>query len=191
MKQYINFTTKFGEGIKHQNVDIAAISEYDQYLLTNEVVEILSEEGISSYGDGFIWTLNPNDYVEWLNNWIQLEDRCVPFGRTAFGDLFFMKERQPMILTVSKGLIDYTTSRLDWFFNRYLSEDEFMDEYFNLTLYKNLSSKDLNQNECYGFKTLLSEGGAETISNVSKMDLKAYLASVSSNLAEVGFYKHE
>ncbi len=190
MKQFEEFNLKFGDGIKFEEIDTSEINEFDQFLLTPEIIDILSSEGVSSYGKGFIWTLNPSEYVEWLNNWIQLEDRCVPFGRTAFGDIFFMRDRQPMVLNVNKGLIDYTTSNLEWFFDRYLAEDEFMEEYFNMPLYEKLSHTDLNQHECYGFNKLLSEGGIEDISNLSKKNLKDYLITISASAEEVGFYKH-
>ncbi len=189
MKNYTEFTETYGEGIFYQAIDISQINEYDQFLLTPEILNLLKKEGISSYGNGFIWTLDPNEYVEWLNNWLAFEDRCVPFMRTAFGDIFFMRNQEPMVLNVSKALIDYTTSQIDWFFNRYLAEEEFMEEYFNMPLYEQLNSPDLATDECYGFKTLLSDGGTETVENLYKVQLKEYLDLLTKS-GELQFFKH-
>jgi hypothetical protein len=189
MENYTEFTEMYGKGLFHKSIDVAEINEYDQFLLTPEIINLLAKEGISSYGNGFIWTLDPNEYVEWFNKWLDFEDRCVPFMRTAFGDIFFMRDQQPMVLNSNKGLVDYTTAQLDWFFNRYLAEEEFMEEYFNMPLYEKLNSPELSADECYGYRILLSDGGTETTENLSKVQLKEYLHLLSKS-GELQFFQH-
>ena len=177
MKQYTKFTEKYGKGVKYQEIDISTISEYDQYLLTSELVEILTEEGISSYGNGLIWTLNPNDYVDWLNDWLTFEDRSVPFMRSAFGDVLFIRAGNIMVLNSYTTKISLMTDDLEEFINRYLTDTWFLTTFFNSDNSSKLENNKIGINECYALTT-------QSVAN-----MKEYLTE-QSQMKTIQFYEH-
>ncbi len=67
MEKYEKFTAMNGKGTFHRAIDISQISDYDQLVLSPEIVELLESVGLSSYMEGKFWTLDPTEYVDWLN----------------------------------------------------------------------------------------------------------------------------
>ncbi len=53
MEKYTKFTEKYGEGTFHHPIDISKISDYDQFWMLPEILELLDRVGVSSYMDGF------------------------------------------------------------------------------------------------------------------------------------------
>jgi hypothetical protein len=190
MQKYTKFYEKYGNGMKYEEIDVSIISEYDQYLLMPEILEIFTKDGISSYMDGFFWTLNPLDYVDWLNDWLYFEDRSIPFARTAFGDIIFIREKVIMVLNSNKGCVDFVTDDVDRFFNWDLIDDWYLNEYFKKDIYDNLSPKpNLVQDECLGYFPLLSLGGIENPKNLKIVKMREYLDVVAKASDGIKFWK--
>ena len=53
--KYEAFVAKYGKGTRHR-----ALSPEQ---LAPEIYELLQAEGIASFMDGFLWTLDPNEYA--------------------------------------------------------------------------------------------------------------------------------
>jgi len=190
MKQFEKFIKKYGEGKFIKEFDLKVI-DHIKDLFIPEIYTLLKRNGVHNYMDGFIWTLNPNDYIVWLNKWLKMEVICIPFARTAFGDIFFIVDKKIMILSVSRGLIDYTTNRVDWFFNRYLTDDIYMDKYLNRNLYYLLENKEeLTNDECFGFIPILSLGGKSEVKNLHKIRMKEHLLILSQAEEQLTFFPH-
>lgn len=175
MKQFTKFTEKYGKGINYQSIDISEISEYDQFLLTPEILNILTEEGVSSYGNGLFWTINPNDYVEVLNDWLSFEDRSIPFMRSAFGDMLFMREGNIMVLNSNTAEISLMTDDVEEFMECYLTDSWFLNNFFNSENFSEL--KELEPNECFSLKSK------------SVIDMKTYLNDLSKS-KDIQFFEH-
>lgn len=192
MKNYSKFTKKYGSGTFHHPIDISKISDYDQFWMLPEILELLDRVGVSSYMDGFLWTLNPVDYADWLSDWVNefrdLKERCIPFARTAYGDILFVCAHQLMLLNSSKGLIDFAGDNVDRFFNWYLADDGFLNNYFNKDNY-HTPNNELKSDECFGFDPLLSQGGKEDFENLKIVKMKDYLEAVSKALERVKFFE--
>jgi hypothetical protein len=190
MKKFKAFNEKFGEGKRYEPIDLSNMSEYDNYLFIPELKELLQNEGVSSYMDGFFWTLNPLDYVDWLNDWLYFEDRSIPFARTAFGDIIFIREKIIMILNSNKGRVDFVTDDVDRFFNWDLIDDWYLNEYFKKDIYDNLSPKpNLVQDECLGYFPLLSLGGNENPENLKIVKMREYLDIVAKASDGIKFWE--
>ncbi len=182
------FYKKFGEIDTHYLIDMDNL-KIDKSLFIPEIFELLKKDGVSSYGDKFIWTLNPDDYYEWLNDYLRLESKVVPFGRTAFGDIFFIKDGEVMILINGYGYIDYTTSRVDWFFNRYLTDNAYLDKYFKKSNFNQLANKNnLTHDTCFGYVPLLALGGSEELENLQLVKMKEHLLLNSQAIGQAQFY---
>ena len=147
--------------------------------------------GVSSYMDGFLWTLDPAPHAGWLTEWIGTDSPCVPFARTAFADLCFVRDGEVMILFTDKGLLDYATGRGDWFFNRYLTDATYMDEDFRRRLFFDMPDRgSLGPDECFGFTPLLSLGRSETVEHIGPAKLAEYLLLLSQASGKLDFVEH-
>lgn len=186
--EYNKFTSKYGLGQKFEEIKESDLLPLKSLLL-NEIYELLSLEGISSFMNGFLWTLNPSEHIDWLNDWLKFEATCIPFARTALGDMFFVTEGTIAFLHSSEGLIEYVTKKIDWFFEEYLWEDEYVDEYFHRQYFNELATEKITFDECFGFYPLLSDGGDKVVNNLKKVKLKDYLIDVSTNRKTVKFIK--
>jgi len=186
VKQYETFYNKYGEGVKHDNLNVDSLKKYKDKL-PNDIYQLLEQDGISSYMNDFLWTLNPDDYIDWLNKWVRLNVECIPFARTALGDVFFIMDNLLSVLYANKGLVNHLIHRGDLFFDKYLSNDKFVDEKFNRQLFKkiNKETRVLNYDECFGFVPILSLGGDEKYENLKKCRLKEYLYLLSEADGEI------
>jgi hypothetical protein len=189
MKQYVKFHQTYGNGILYSKIDIDDIDEYDQYLLFPEILNILKEDGVSSFGNGLIWTLNPADYVDWLNNWLPFEDKSIPFARSAFGDILFVREGNIMVLNSCSAKISLMTDDVDIFINRYLTDKWFLETFFNGDIFNQLEKKLLTPDECFGFKPILAIGGIRSADAIEIYKIHEHL-DILSKSAEIRFYEH-
>lgn len=191
MEKYIKFYEKYGPGKFYGSIDLDVLEFHDQYLLTDEIIELLKNEGISSYANGLLWTLNPSEYLDWLNDWLPFDDRSVPFARSAFGDILFIREQQIMALNSSKGFMSVMTDvdDIDSFINRYLTDSWFYNTFFNADIFNQIEDKNLSKDECFGFQPLLSLGGNRDVKSLKKVAMREHLAIISSS-SDVVFYEH-
>jgi hypothetical protein len=99
------FINNFGESTSRVDVPQASIEKFTN-VLPNQLLKYWAEEGWSGYANGLLWTVNPDDYEDVLDLW--LED--TPFeeidsyhiiARTAFGKMFAWGEKTGPSLTVS------------------------------------------------------------------------------------------
>lgn len=190
MEQYANFIKTYGTGVNYGSIDLKSCSESDLELIPKFIHDLLNSTGVSSFIDGFLWTIHPNDLVEWLNDWLPFSERCIPFARTAMADVLFIRNGEIMLLNSNWGLVDYTIDDDSMFFDHFLTNEQYLDENFNKSLFNQLKDKNLNQDECFGFTPLLSLGGAEVVNNLSRLGMKEYLDIVSKSNDNVTFFKH-
>ena len=194
IEQYSKFIKQYGKGIKYSEIDTAKIDDYDRFWMIPEVIEFLAAEGVSSYINGYLWTLDPTEYVEWLNalldGQLSFDYRAIPFARTIFGDVFFVREKTIYVLNTSQGIIDLVTDQFDFFINRYLTDEWFLESFANGDLRNQLSPFEHGPEECLGFNPILSKGGKRSIENLEKVNLKAYWNSILESEIEIQFYPH-
>ena len=172
IEKYNRFVEKYSKGLKHLDINTQEIDEYDLFWMTEEIIDFLSEEGVSSYIGGYLWTLNPKDYVDVLNDLLPFEERCIPFARSAFGDILFLREKNIYVLNSSSENMSLMTDDFESFVNRYLSDDWFYETFFNKDLYNQLEKIDISSSECLGFEHLLSQGGSRKVKQLTQNGLK-------------------
>ena len=90
------FLEKFGKPEKQKRCSVETLEKFKNKL-PNRLLEYWQEYGFCSFKKGLFWIVNPDDYEDTLDEWLEHTD--IPdndayhvFARSAFGDLFIWGE---------------------------------------------------------------------------------------------------
>lgn len=188
------FVSKFGEATHRADVPPEAIEKW-RGKLPDLLLAYWQEEGWCAYAGGLFWLVNPDDFEDLIDEWlegtsIEQIDAFHVVGRTAFGDLFVCGERSGVNMTIScpinaifalpKDLKPKSKADQDWsvrsFIGLSVSECDLKDE-AGAALFDQAVGKlgTLNVDEVYGFEPAIVLGGKMRIENLAKLKLDAHL----------------
>ncbi|EEY80873.2 MULTISPECIES: T6SS immunity protein Tdi1 domain-containing protein [Streptococcus] len=135
-----------------------------------ELVQIWQEDGLGTFLDGYLKVINPDDYLELLQDSYFRGDIAIPMFVTAFGDIITWEENA-YVLIVQYNIQDCNIiiKRLSHFLN--FLDDEYVLRYFDQKLYKKAVAKhgQLAYDECFGFVPLLAMGGVKDVEHMDKV----------------------
>ncbi len=80
----------------------------------DEIIELWQQEGHSSYADGFLTVVLPDDYFDVFKEW-GVEDECFVFMRTAFGSLIYSVGEEIFKLDPHLGELSDSSSASSYF----------------------------------------------------------------------------
>jgi len=191
----------FGPAIKNQQPSAEILDKY-QGKLPNRLLEYWQEYGFCGWGNGIFWTVNPDDYSDILEEWLQgtsfvNKDNYYVVGRTAFGELFVWGEATGQSIKI--------VSNYSMFFPRDDSDkikndgpDMAVDLYFASKSKDSMEEEDfdedplfdralkllgpLESDEMYAFVPALALGGSPKLENLQKVKILEHL----SFLAQLG-----
>jgi hypothetical protein len=91
------FIDEFGEATHRVEVPVASIEKW-RGKLPDQLLTNWQEEGWCGYANGLFWTVDPDDYEDIVDEWLEdipLEqlDAFHVIARTAFGDLYLWGEK--------------------------------------------------------------------------------------------------
>jgi hypothetical protein len=180
MKPFEKFKKVHGKPQKCENISEAEINNYKEKL-SDDLLQEWKQNGWCSFGDGLIWTVNPDDYTDILDDWLEKTDKAYAFARTAFGSIFFRNGLDNFFLDVLNQDISKVFHRIDFVFDGTLCDDEYLDDVILRPLFREALNVfgTLENNECYGFFPSPVMGGELVIENVRKVKIREYLAILS------------
>lgn len=188
------FIEEFGEATHRVEVPSASIEKWRDKL-PDQLLKYWNNEGWGSYANGLFWIVNPDDYEDLVNEWIEdtsLEqiDAFHVVGRTAFGNLYVCGERSGVNMTIScplnaifvlpKDLKPKSKEDQDWsvksFIGLSISECDLKDE-SGVPLFEQALAKlgPLAADEVYGFEPAIVLGGKMRLENLAKLKLDVHL----------------
>lgn len=189
------FITKFGEATHRVEVAAEAIQRW-RGRLPNLLLSYWQQEGWSGYANGLFWIVDPDDYEDLVDEWLDgtpLEqiDAFHAIGRTAFGKLFLCGERTgasvdlncPLnaVLALPRDLRPQPLEELDWSIRSFVggnrkAECDYNDD-FGQPLFERALAKlgPLAPDEMYGFEPALVAGGKMRLENLRKLKLDQHL----------------
>ena len=189
------FISKFGDATTRVEVPSSSFDKWRDKL-PDQVLTYWEEEGWCAYGNGLFWTVNPEEYEDLIDEWLEstkLEqlDSFHVIARSAFGDLYACGEKTGrsvtvacvinMISAVPKELKPKTKADLDLsirsFFAfskpaRFDMQDENGQPLFERALAR---LGPLESDEVYGFEPAIVLGGKMRLENLAKLKLDAHL----------------
>jgi hypothetical protein len=101
----VEFINEFGEPTHRTTVPAESIERW-RGRLPDQLLTYWQQEGWCGYANGLIWTVDPEDYEDLIDEWLEdtpLEglDSFHVIARTAFGDLFACGEKVGPVVNVS------------------------------------------------------------------------------------------
>ena len=142
-----------------------------------ELLQIWQEDGLGTFLDGYLKVINPNDYLELLQNSYFRGEISIPIFATAFGDIITWEKNEFL------GIIKYKDGTYDIFlenlllFIKFLPDKSFTDDYFDIPLYKKAVAKhgQLAYDECFGFVPLLALGSFKDVNHMDRVKVLEHI----------------
>ena len=148
-----------------------------------ELLDIWLEYGFGTFAGGYIKIINPDDYMETLEESYFNAHVAIPIFVTGFADIItwekdddvclvnYRKSKSPLYpFTFDDFLTDFNSSQ----------EDDVAQLLDNLQYGEavNLAGK-LEYDECFGYVPLLALGGSEKVDNLHKMKIIPHIGLIT------------
>ncbi len=185
----------FGPAIKSAQPNQQVIDKYHRKL-PDRLLEYWQEYGFCGWGEGIFWTVNPDDYEDILQTWLEGtplidQDQYYVIGRSAFGKLFVWGEKSGQSIKIISpyGMIfptdesedlknDGADKTLDYYYMNRDKEEMDIDDPEDNPLFKRALEKlgPLEADEMYGFVPALALGGTPKLENLQIVKATEHLA---------------
>jgi hypothetical protein len=199
------FLEKFGEPFAQQKCASETILKF-KGKLPDRLLEYWQEYGFCGFKQGLFWIVNPDDYEDTLDEWLEHTD--IPdndiyhvFARNAFGNLFLWGEEtgyKYKITTANGGIIEQDgNSRaendfsIQCFFGGSQSKYHDVDSESGKPLFNTAIKKfgALASDEMFGFSPSLIVGGESVLANINKVNISVHL-SILAQFGQIEVLDH-
>ncbi len=149
------------------------------------LIDIWENYGLGTFKDGYLRTINPDEYIELLNDTYFAAARSIPIFTTAFGDiltfetgregnfhLYNVKYRRGNFNVIPAGI---------QFFYKIMNSESFIAEYLDYEQYPAAVEK-LGvppYNQCFCYVPILGMGGSEKVENIELGDTKTHIEVIT------------
>lgn len=196
------FIDEFGEATHRENIKNENIKNWHQRL-PNQLLKYWQEEGWCGYANGLFWTVNPDDYEDLVDEWLddtQIEQFDVfhAIARSAFGTLYLWGEKTGSSVVIASGINSIISMRSNlirkiddpdfdmriFFSNKSPHRCDLKDENGEYLFERALAKLGpLGPDEIYGFEPAIVLGGKILLENIVKVNLDVHL-TILRQLAE-------
>lgn len=184
----------FGPAINTQPVSPEKIAKF-KGKLPDQLLKYWELYGLSGYGKGLFWLVDPDEYEPALEAWIgdtpfMEKDAYYVIGRSAFGNLFLWGTKSGQSLKIC-GIGDMISPRDNSDKIKAGAADQLLKNFLCLLDKKSLDQKDyldkplferalktlgpLAPDEIYGFEPALALGGKADLKNLRKVNAVVHL----------------
>ncbi len=153
-----------------------------------ELVQIWEEDGLGTFLDGYLKVINPDEYLELVQETYFRGDISIPIFATAFGDLITWEKNEFLgIIKYKDGTFDIFLENLSLFI-KFLPDKSFTDDYFELPLYHEAVEKysSLDYTQCFGFVPLLALGGFKDVNHLDKVKMYEHILLITQLAGPIG-----
>ena len=189
------FIESFGEATEHDPVPETSFSKWTG-ILPESLLSYWRRDGWANYGNGRLWTVNPEGYDGVMHTWLAgtpfpLIDTYHVFARGGFGQLYLCGEASGAGLSINpirsevfalqnclrpKSLARQDGGIKAFFACAELGDFDLMDETGELLFDTAVNrSGPLSADEMYGFEPALVCGGEAGIGNLRRLKLQPHL----------------
>ena len=141
------------------------------------IIQIWEEYGFGSFMDGFLRTIDPNDFQGILERAYFMGEKSIPVFVTALGDMIVWEDNAYLtILRFRHGTFSIMEKGCTYFLDD-LTSDEYIQEFLKpQDYYIALRNQGiLEYDECFGYVPLLCLGGLENANCLKKVKLVEHM----------------
>ena len=153
-----------------------------------ELVQIWEEDGLGTFLDGYLKVINPDDYLDLVQETYFRGDISIPIFATAFGDIIVCEEKQYLRMVKYKDGTFATFLEDLSLFIKFLPDESFTDDYFDLPLYHEAIERygSLDYTQCFGFVPLLGLGGFKDVRHLDKVKMYEHILLITQLVGSIG-----
>ena len=170
-----------------KKVEETLINQYGGSL-PERLIGFWKDYGLGSLANGYIKVINPNDYIDLLNEVYTspINENTIPIIVTGLGDIIVWENAYTVLVNLRKGTTKVIESGFDFFLDDVSDDDYLTDELENFN-YKEAVVKEgrLAFEECFAYFPLLGMGGNERADNLKKVKIREYLSIVAQALGQI------
>lgn len=148
-----------------------------QGVLPEEILNFWQMYGFGSYGNGIIKVVNPDDYQETFDKWVDSDAVQIPLFVTAFGNVIYYGKESPQeekisVLDIHHGKNGILATSIDEFFGSFIQNKEVMNNILYSSLYEQAVNEKgtLGEFEIFYFVPALILAGDMDIGCIDKGD---------------------
>lgn len=177
MSNFEDFSHTYGAPENCEKPTEDAIRKYEGKL-PPELLDLWREVGWCSYGNGLLWVINPDQFTDVMDEWIDFDPADAPvFLRTAFGHLYLWHDGYVYSLDVHSGSGSRVTPKVERMFTL-LCDPELQEKILRRSLFE--EARQLlgppDRDECYAFEPALALGGPGTVDTVRRVKVREHLS---------------
>ena len=153
-----------------------------------ELVQIWEECGLGTFLDGYLKVINPDEYLELVQETYFRGGTSIPIFVTAFGDVITWEKNEFLgIIKYKEGTFDIFLENLSLFI-KFLPDKSFIDDYFDLPLYYEAIEKygSLDYTQCFGFVPLLVLGRFKDVNHLDKVKMYEHIFLITQFTGSIG-----
>lgn len=152
-------------------------------ILPEVLINTWVEQGLQNFGDGFFWTVDPDQYSYLLKLFVPQFNASAThvLFRTAFGDFIFMHNNQIYSYSVVTSFLLKVGQTLETFIEFNLSRTTSLNDGYFFNTYKKAFKilGKITEDEIYAYIPALQMGGEMKTGNLHKQNMKAYLLMIA------------
>jgi hypothetical protein len=177
MSSFDKFKKKHGPPSQCEKVSASSLKAYAGKL-PGELLEEWKQTGWCAYGDGLLWTVNPEDFADILPDWIENAEGAYAFLRTGFGGIYYWNGSEANYVDVLFGGVWSLFDTMELNFNEMLCDDTYLDDVIRRQEFKEALPRlgAPARDECYAFVPAIALGGAVESENLERAKLREHLA---------------
>ncbi|WP_091013839.1 T6SS immunity protein Tdi1 domain-containing protein [Paenibacillus amylolyticus] len=152
-----------------KEIPISIIEKYRSRIPV-ELIEVWKEYGMGSLSNGYLKIINPDQYLELLQDTYSRAKLAIPLFTTAMGDILIWEDGYLMALNFRKHEVNVIGKNFKYFFGD-ISDEYFLNKALDWSPYLEAFEKygEPAYDECFGYVPLLGLGGAEKVENLKKV----------------------
>ena len=167
----------YGPPEKCEAPTTATLQKYESQLPA-ELLEKWREVGLCSYGKGLIWFVDPEQFADVIDDWIEVRDDAKPlvFLRTAFAHLYYWQDGAVFSLDVHRGSLSEVTKNISLIFTL-LCDPDIRAKMLRVSLFEEALPRlgPPERDECYAFEPALALGGPGTVETLRRVKIREHL----------------
>ena len=153
-------------------------------IVPSEIIGIWGEYGFGFFYNGFLKTINPDEYKDILDTSYSRSSLSIPLFATGMGDIITWDNNEMlMLVNYGKKALRGLSKKVDNFLLSLSSQNYCEDR----LMWKNYPKAvevygPLAYDECFGYVPLLGLGGVERVKNLQKVKIKEQILVITELL---------